>query len=229
LDGCFPLSPSFDHAGPMARDVDGCVRLLEALVPGFEPTEVALEEIQVGVAWTEYADPLVAERVEAAAAHFPHSRRLELPLAHGIGAAFRGEVADVHRELFAEHGDAYGSNIRPKVEYCLALPEAEYERSARARESYRDQLLEAAAGVDLVATPTLVCVAPTAPTDEIAIRDRLTSLTLPFNATGWPALAIPCGPAEDGLPASVQLAAPPGEDARVLAAGKALEQALSLD
>ena len=77
-------------------------------------------------------------------------------------------------------------------------------------------------------TPALVCVAPPAPTDEIAIRDRLTLLTLPFNATGWPALALPCGDAEDGLPASVQLAAPPGEDALVLAAGRALEQALSL-
>jgi aspartyl-tRNA(Asn)/glutamyl-tRNA(Gln) amidotransferase subunit A len=229
LDGCFPLSPSFDHAGPMARDVEGCARMLEALVPGFEPIELDLDEIQVGVAWTDLADPLVAQRVEEAAALFPHSRRLELPLAHGIGAAFRGEVADVHRELFAEHADAYGSNVRPKIEHCLELSEAEYERSARTRESYRDELLEAAAGVDLVATPTLVCVAPTAPTDEIAIRDRLTCLTLPFNATGWPALALPCGPAEDGLPASIQLAAPPGEDARVLAAGKALEQALSLD
>ena len=35
LDGCFPLTPSFDHAGPMARDVEGCERMMEALVPGF--------------------------------------------------------------------------------------------------------------------------------------------------------------------------------------------------
>jgi len=228
LDGCFPLAPSFDHAGPMARDVAGCEALMEALAPGFEPTEVALDEIEIGVAWTEHADPLVRERVESAAELFPNRRRLELPLAESVGAAFRGEVADVHRELFAEHADAYGSNVRPKVESCLALPEAEYERSAQARERYRGQMLEAAREVDLVLTPTLVCVAPPAPTDEIAIRDRLTFLTLPFNATGWPALALPCGPAEDGLPASAQLAAPPGEDALVLAAGRALEQALSL-
>jgi aspartyl-tRNA(Asn)/glutamyl-tRNA(Gln) amidotransferase subunit A len=226
LDGCFPLAPSFDHAGPMARDVAGCTELFAALVPGFEPTEIALEDIEVGIAWTEHADPLVRERVEAAAALFPRSRRVDLPLAHDIGPAFQGEVADVHRELFAEHADAYGSNVRPKIEKCLALSEADYQRAAEKRELYREQLLEAASGVDLVVTPTLACVAPEGPTDEIAIRDKLTFLTLPLNATGWPALALPCGPAEDGLPASIQLAAPPGQDALVLAAGKALETAL---
>ena len=51
--------------------------------------------------------------------------------------------------------------------------------------------------------------------------------TYPFNALGWPALALPCGPAEDGLPASVQLVAPAGEDARVLAAGSLLELGLA--
>jgi Asp-tRNA(Asn)/Glu-tRNA(Gln) amidotransferase A subunit family amidase len=213
----------------MARDVAGCARMMGSLAPGFEPVELELEDVEVGIAWTEYADEGVRARVEAAVEHFPRRRRVELPLADGVGPAFRGEVADVHRELFLEHSDSYGANIRPKVEHCLALTEAEYERGVAARASYREQLAEAAAGVDLVITPTLVCVAPKAPTDEIAIRDRLTFLTLPFNAAGWPALALPCGPAEDGLPASVQLAAPPGQDARVLAAGTVLERALSLD
>ena len=47
-------------------------------------------------------------------------------------------------------------------------------------------------------------------------------LTFPWNVTGSPALALPCGPAEDGLPASVQLIGRPGDDALVLAAGRAL-------
>ena len=74
VEGCFPLAPSYDHAGPMARDVESCERMLQALVPGFEPTEIELGDVEVGVAWTELADPLVRARVEAAAELFPRRR-----------------------------------------------------------------------------------------------------------------------------------------------------------
>ena len=50
--------------------------------------------------------------------------------------------------------------------------------------------------------------------------------TIPFNALGWPALSLPCGPAEHALPASVQLAAPAGNDSRILAVGALLERTL---
>jgi aspartyl-tRNA(Asn)/glutamyl-tRNA(Gln) amidotransferase subunit A len=116
-----------------------------------------------------------------------------------------------------------------KVERCLAVTDAQYEAARRGRERYREALAEAAAGVDVVLTPTLECVAPPAPADELALRGRLTKLTLPFNATGWPAAAIPCGPAEDGLPASTQLAVPPGRDAFVLGVAKAFQHALPAD
>ena len=62
--------------------------------------------------------------------------------------------------------------------------------------------------------------------DEAEERERLIERTYPVNALGWPALALPCGPAELGLPASVQLVARTGDDALVLGAGRALEQAI---
>ena len=228
LDGCFPLAPSYDHAGPMARDVATCGRMLETLA-GFSPTHVELDVLEVGVAWTEPADALVRARVELAAERFPRRRRIELPPAEGFYETFSREVADVHRELFLEHSESYGANVRPKIERGLAVTDVEFQRALAARERYRERFAEAAAGLDLVLTPTLVCVAPPAPSDELALRGRLTLLTFPFNAVGWPAVALPCGPAEEGLPASVQLAAPSGQDALVLGAAAALEAALSLD
>jgi Asp-tRNA(Asn)/Glu-tRNA(Gln) amidotransferase A subunit family amidase len=94
------------------------------------------------------------------------------------------------------------------------------------RELHREQLAEAMEGLDLLVTPTLPVVAP--PLGE-GDRTTMTKFTSLFNLTGWPALALPAGMAEDGLPASVQLSARSGEDALVLAAAAVLERALSLN
>src|SRR5262249_35853125 len=56
LDGCFPLAPSFDHAGPMARDVATCIAMMTAVAPGFEPHALeSLAQLEVGTAWLEGA------------------------------------------------------------------------------------------------------------------------------------------------------------------------------
>ena len=217
--GCFPLAPSFDHVGPMARTVEECVALLEAIAPGFTPTALgSLEEVAVATAWTDEADPLVVERVRGAAGHFPRRRSLEWPRP-AIGALFMREVADVHRELYAENGELYGEELAVKIERCLAVSDAEAGRAEQARVEYRERCLELLEGCDLLLTPTLQCVAPPTGIGDLALRERLIANTIPFNTLGWPALALPCGLAEDGLPASVQLVGRPGADALVLAAG----------
>ncbi|TML45410.1 MAG: amidase [Actinobacteria bacterium] len=230
IDGCFPLAPSFDHAGPMARGVPECARMMEALAPGFERVDVELADLRVGIAWLGEADPLVRTRVEEAAAKFPNRRELALgvPDREQWGAAFRREVLESHAGLYPERAEDYGDDVRRSLEAAAELTDWEVETARRLRERLRGEVPEALAlaDVDLLLTPTLPCVAP--PYGH-GSRTVLTKLTALFNLIGWPALALPCGPAEGGLPASVQLAAPIGRDALVLAAGAALEQALSLN
>jgi Asp-tRNA(Asn)/Glu-tRNA(Gln) amidotransferase A subunit family amidase len=230
VDGCFPLAPSFDHAGPMARDVQTCERMMGALAEGFERSTLSsLDGVKVGIAWTALADPLVRERVEQAAALFPNATRLELPLSHGTGALFGREAAEVHHDLWRDHREAYGSNVAGKIELAMAVTDAEVSEALRVREDYRQQIEELTADVDLVITPTLAMVAPPAALGEPPIRNRVLQFTYPWNVTGAPALAMPCGTAEDGLPASVQLVGSVGADALVLAAGRCLERALATE
>jgi Asp-tRNA(Asn)/Glu-tRNA(Gln) amidotransferase A subunit family amidase len=225
--GCFPLAPSFDHVGPMARDFGGCARQLEALAEGFAATAVeSLEEVTVAVAWVDEADPLVAGRVRAAAAEFPRARDVAWPRPN-IDTLFMREVADVHRELYAENAELYGEELATKIERCLAISDAEATLAARHRDEYHERCTALLDGFDLLVTPTLSCVAPPTGLGDLAVRSTLVRNTLPFNTLGWPALALPCGPAEDGLPASVQLVGRPGADALVLAAGERLATALS--
>jgi aspartyl-tRNA(Asn)/glutamyl-tRNA(Gln) amidotransferase subunit A len=228
VEGCFPLAPSYDVVGPMASSVEGCERLLRALAPGFEPVVLeSLEELEVGIAWLDRAEPLVRRRVDEVAALFPRRRELALPLAPANRADFMREVADVHRALFPGNEQLYGENVRDKVERCLQVRDEEADAAERERADYCERVTEAVGELDLLVTPTVPFVAPPADLDELEIRAAAISHTYPISSLGWPALALPCGPAEDGLPASVQLAAPAGRDARVLAAGRLLESRLA--
>src|SRR3954465_10121387 len=227
VEGCFPLAPSYDVVGPLASTVEGCERLLRVLAPGFEPIELeSLEELELGVAWLDRAVPLGGGRGGEAASLSPRRREIELPLAPPNRADFMREVADVHRVLFSGNEELYGENVRGKIERCLRVRDEEVAAAEAERAEYCERFLEAADGVDLVVIPTVLLVAPPADADELALRLPATDHTYPFSSLGWPALALPCGPAEKGLPASVQLAAPRGEDTRVLAAGRLLETLL---
>jgi Asp-tRNA(Asn)/Glu-tRNA(Gln) amidotransferase A subunit family amidase len=227
MDGCWPLAPSFDTAGPMARDVARCSAMMRALDPSLPSTPVALGDVHVAVAWLDDADPGVAARIREASALFRRSEEVVFPLMPAnIDPAFQREAADVHHELFAEQAELYGANVRWKVERALEVTGEDYEASVAARERYRDEARTALAGFDLLVVPTIGTVAPSRSLAERELRPSVLRFTEPFNVLGWPALALPCGAAEKKLPASVSLVAPAGEDALVLGAGLALEAAL---
>jgi len=194
------------------------------LADGFEPAApVDLADLTIALCWTEHAEPLVRERVEQVAAHFGHIQRLDLPFPDGTYPVFTREAAEVHTGLWRDHRDAYGQNVAAKVERAIQVSDAAVAAAEQARALYRERMAELMSGVDLLVTPTLSVVAPPAGIGDLVLRDQLLRFTYPFNAIGAPALALPCGAAEDGLPASVQLVGRPGEDALVLAAGAALE------
>jgi aspartyl-tRNA(Asn)/glutamyl-tRNA(Gln) amidotransferase subunit A len=230
LAGCWPLAPSYDHAGPMARDVAACAAMMRPLA-GLEAAEVDLAELRVGVAetWIAECDARVAARVREAAALFPDRVAVEFPIEASDDdyRLFMYEVARVHEDLYAEHADEYGEDLARRVSRALEVTRAEADAAAERREAYRETCKSIAAEVDLLVFPTQPFVAPVSgQTADDRLRSRIIRFTYPFDVLGWPALALPCGRAEHGLPASVQLVAPTGADALVLGAAAALERAL---
>jgi Asp-tRNA(Asn)/Glu-tRNA(Gln) amidotransferase A subunit family amidase len=193
-DGVFPLAPSFDHAGPMAVDVAGCIELFGVDVP-----DVALGDLSVACAW----GGVLGEPID-------------FPTARSVFPVFAREVGDVHRGLYPENAELYGENIRSKIEMCIAVTDAEYEAGLRARAELRERAEAALDGYDVLVTPVLACPVPAVDCDELAVRAGMTLYTFPFNALGWPALAV----------GAVQVVGRPGADALVLAAGLGIESAL---
>jgi Asp-tRNA(Asn)/Glu-tRNA(Gln) amidotransferase A subunit family amidase len=202
IEGVFPLAPSFDHAGPMGSDVLTLAEMMNALVPGFAAVDVSLRDLSFAVTWG--SDPPV------------RATPVEFPTAEAVMPAFMREVADVHRELYADNAELYGENIRGKIERCLAVDDSEYEAAIRARAELAERAEDALDGFDLLLAPTISVPVPSADVVETEIRAGMTLYTFPFNALGWPALAL----------GHLQIVGRPGTDTLVLAAGAAVEASL---
>jgi aspartyl-tRNA(Asn)/glutamyl-tRNA(Gln) amidotransferase subunit A len=102
----------------------------------------------------------------------------------------------------------------------------EYSLARRMQTILRCQFNEFFREFDLLITPTTPVAAPLRgvedPFERARVLGRFTSM---FNLTGLPALSVPCGWTDDKLPIGMQLVGGAWEEAKVLAAGRAYEQA----
>ena len=135
IDGVFPLAPSFDHAGPMARDV-GRLRRADARRsrPGSRSSRSRSARCAVGVAWARPRRAARAARaLEAAAASSARSRPVELP-----GRRRRSRPRSCARSATSTASSTPSTasctarTSAPKIERCLAVDDAE-AAAARAR------------------------------------------------------------------------------------------------
>ena len=136
-----------------------------------------------------------------------------------VGVAFDYVIESFRNQLFA--GYKTGDGIEPAL--LAQFPLA--EQALRRREELRQELLAAMVDVDVAITACQPAEAPRL--DAVPRWDSLEapSFTQPFNAAGFPAMSICSGFGEHGLPLAIQLVARPFEEAVLLRAGHAFEQA----
>jgi len=135
-------------------------------------------------------------------------------------------------EAFAYHeGDLrrrpelYGEVLRERIMTGALVTGSEYVQAQRLRMQTCAEVAEVMKTVDVLATPTTPKPAPTFKVmydPEIAFpRTNMP----PFNLTGQPTLALPCGFSASGLPLSLQLSGRAFEEATVLRLGHAYQRA----
>ena len=235
--GLWPLAPSLDHAGLMARDprdlalglgvLDEPVDLKGASLAGV--TIVACPDLHV-------VDPApgiaAAYRHALAAAESAGARVVERPFppADRIDGTFRvlqaGEALRVHGDagLYPARAAEYGDDVRHRLDAAAALDPGAYAAAAPDRETIRSALLRLVGDGGLLLTP--VSAVPPPRTDDLgSMRAAVLPFTTPQNLAGLPVCAVPAGLDELGLPVGVQITGAPHADADVLLAAAALVSA----
>lgn len=248
--GVFPLSWSLDHTGPMARTVADCATLLNAMA-GYDPLDPASAREAVEDYTATLNDGVAGMRIGVLRSWYaPDTREdvvtavdVALDVLRGLGAQVRDvQIPSIAftslyqtimlAEAYAYHGpdlrespQLYGPLLRNRLAMGGLILAHEYVNAQRARAILIEDVRSAMQDVDLLLTPTS---ARTAPTFEQAYKETLRrgpSFTGLYDMTGQPAISIPCGFDDAGLPIGLQLAARPFAESTLLRAAHAYERA----
>lgn len=251
--GVLPLSPSLDHAGPMAWTARDCALMLQVLA-GHDPGDPAsanepiadyssmmgksMKGLRVGVVRHFYeTDHQATDSVKAAVEGSLDVFRdlgcivsdVVLPPLVEFAAVnmtiMSSEAYAIHEQHLLQTPELYGELCRDRVMLGGLLSASDYVNAQRRRRELCAIVAAAMADVDV-----LVTAAAPFPAQKLGdvpkwlMYDK-PSITAPFNVTGLPALATCAGFDAAGLPLSIQIVGKPFAEALMLALGDAHETA----
>jgi aspartyl-tRNA(Asn)/glutamyl-tRNA(Gln) amidotransferase subunit A len=251
IRGVFPITWTLDTVGPMARTVSDLAALLEVLA-GYDPGDPlsldaptesygdafgkGIDGLRIGLPrsfFFEDVDRDIVRLVEAAAEVLASVGATvdEVDLTGAEDAVeaattmIRAEALAIHRQRLAEDPGAFGDDVRQRLLLGETVSGTDYGEARQRARLWRRRVDDALEHVDVLLTPSTGTTAPPAESEMIETTRRLVRLTYGWSLAGLPALSIPCGFSDSGLPVGLQLAAAPLAEATVLRAGAVYQHA----
>jgi amidase len=224
LAGVWPLAPSLDTVGPLARDVAGVATGMGLLEPGWRVASRAARVI--GRLRIDGVDPAVEDAVDAALDVAGLTvRTVRLPgwdASYGaLNTIILGELWKAHYTLLDVKG--VGTFVNDGLRVGRTISADRLAQAMSARMTWHAEVAAAFDEVELLALPTLVAPPP-------LLADMadfsFTALTAPFNLAGVPAIAMPLPSPDLPVPVSLQLVGPMRGEELLCATGLAIEAAL---
>ena len=247
--GVLTLSWTLDHTGPMARTVEDCAYLLQALagydtadpassrepVPDYvAPLARGVRNLRVGVPreyFCQDLDPEVEKGFEQALATLRQLgasvQDVQIPSIQSAPAymvILLSEAYAYHERDLREHPELFGEVLRERMLAGGLITASEYVQAQRIRVRLQGDMADVLRRVDVLATPTSPKPAATFTAMYDPNPEMPRSNTGPFNMTGLPTLAVPIGFSASGLPLSMQITGRPFDEATVLRVGHTYEQ-----
>lgn len=250
VTGVYPLAWSLDTVGPLTRTVDDAWLSFTTMTSQRDdrPLDRDLRGVRIGHLGGYFRQRVDAETlaaIDAAAEVFRGLGAEVLELEWDAAAAARAssfiinrlETVSVHEALLRDGPEALvllNPGLRLRLVAGQFIPAVAYVRAARTRRLVRDSIARLFADhrLDAVLTAASAATAVRADHPIVAWDDgnedagsAYTRLTQPFNATGQPAISVPAGFDEAGLPIGLQLAGRPHQERSLCEIAHAYEQA----
>jgi amidase len=230
LDAIAGFDP--DDATSASEPPDDCTAAARACRAGLKGTTVGFD----ARACEGLDDDLVAlveKAVDTLAGLGAKVKSIRLPALLDVLGAWSllcgAEMLVAHERFYPQKADDYGPGLRMFLDLSSAIPARELARAGLARFEILGRLQRVFQDCDVIACPTLgVRVAAgvsVADPDGLVLLAKATRFTAPFNVSRNPCVALPCGRAADGFPASLQLVGRHWAEATIVRIAAAYEAA----
>ena len=211
-------------------EIDFDKEVREAVMKALEKLEDAGATVKrVDVTGAEYA--LAAYYIIATAEASSNLARYD-----GVRYGLRSENANNLRDMFTEtRQQGFGDEVKRRImlgTYVLSAGYYDdfYLKAQKVRTLIKNDFDEIFEEYDFI-------VSPTTPTTAFKIGEKMDPLemyaadifTVPVNIAGIPAISLPCGFDQKGLPIGIQLMGPHFEEEKLIQAAYSLEKILDLD
>jgi aspartyl-tRNA(Asn)/glutamyl-tRNA(Gln) amidotransferase subunit A len=141
------------------------------------------------------------------------------------------EANTYHHEMIQRSPELYHPVVRRRIEAGFFMPAAAYVQAQRVRATFEERYASLFETFDLLVAPTAPAPAPELngvairlPNGEMPGRETV-RLTRVFNPNGLPAITVPTGFSESGLPVAAQFVGKRFSDGLVIGAAHAFQQA----
>ncbi|KAE8127374.1 MULTISPECIES: amidase [Bifidobacterium] len=247
IDGIFPVAWTMDTVGPLcsnAEDVEMLLAVMKGKLHSFTPVRPSnLTGLRIGII-KDYAITGLQAAVrtafeDALALLQKHGAELVVLPLPGVEEVVNAQLvvdavepSAAHYQLMRDHADDYGADVLSRLRAGCDLTGVEYVQAQRFRLRFRQEMEQLFRQVDVVLTPTLPFTAPHIGATSVPISDGSTVSTLSGNMkytaipsmSGVPAMSIPIGFDQDGLPIGMQVIAPAHREDTALGLAKRYQQ-----
>ena len=197
----------------------------------------AAEKLQsLGAELVEVSCPRFSDGIATYYVIAPSEASANLARYDGVKYGYRAEGADALAAMTARsRAEGFGSEVQRRIligTYALSAGymDAYYKKAQQVRTLIRQDFDAAFQTVDVLLTPTSPTTAfqVGAHADDPLAMYLADLLTIPANLAGLPAISLPCGFDDDGLPIGVQLIANVLEESRLLQVAFHYEQSANV-
>jgi aspartyl-tRNA(Asn)/glutamyl-tRNA(Gln) amidotransferase subunit A len=151
-----------------------------------------------------------------------------------VGRMILMSEASALLERFMDRREAFGADVLALLDQGRLLAATDYVNAQRMRRVLQKDFAKIWNEVDLLLTPTSAIIAPKIGQATVEIdgspedtRMAATRFVRPFNVLGLPAISIPCGAGEFGMPLGLQIVGKAFAEAKIFLAAACLEAALA--